>query len=272
MKNLVVPLDATDLSVKTLDAALLLAERFSAHLTGVYTEQSIDFTLYGGSFTAAMYSSLQKQIEKEKSDVKAAFDKQTASLSSICSFKTEPSYSRDGLLSIAATSDLIIAGQPDSKSRKVDNRNYPEHLVMASGRPVLIVPNIVFPETMGENVMVAWDHSREAARAIHDALPILKTARTVHLLSVVGQGIASSEVVAADMAEHLSRHDVRVEIHPTIKTEIPVAETMLARAADWEIDLIVMGAYGHSRLREYAFGGTTRTMLNSMTLPVLMAH
>jgi nucleotide-binding universal stress UspA family protein len=130
-----------------------------------------------------------------------------------------------------------------------------------------------FP-VIGEHVLVAWNASREATRAVADALPLLSRARAVTVLAINPRhGIGGhGDVPAADIALHLARHGVRAEAAHTIATDIPDAEALLSYAADIGADLIVAGGYGHSRARELVFGGVTRSLLKEMTVPVLLSH
>jgi nucleotide-binding universal stress UspA family protein len=121
---------------------------------------------------------------------------------------------------------------------------------------------------------VAWDASREATRAVNDAIPLLASATTVTVLSVdpaIGR-TEHGDVPGADIALHLARHGVNVRVEQTVSGGIGIGDLLLSRASDLGADLLVMGAYGHSRLRELVLGGATRTMLKSMTLPVFMSH
>src|SRR5262249_44560338 len=123
--------------------------------------------------------------------------------------------------------------------------------------------------TVGERVLVAWAHSREATRAVHDALPLLKLAKSVTVMEVNPE---PDHLGGADIALHLTRHGVKAEVASTTSGDINNGDAILSRAADLTADLLVMGGYGHSRLREFAFGGVTRHILEHMTLPVLMSH
>jgi nucleotide-binding universal stress UspA family protein len=146
--------------------------------------------------------------------------------------------------------------------------------VMTSGRPVLAVPFAGEFPTVGGRVLVAWNASREASRAVNDALPLLQSAEMVTVLAVNPRhGInGHGDVPAADIALHLARHGVRAEAAHTVANDIPEGEALLSYAADIGADLIVCGAYGHSRARELVFGGVTRTLLSEMTAPVFMSH
>src|SRR5262249_8259054 len=121
-------------------------------------------------------------------------------------------------------------------------------------------------------VLVCWDGSRNAARAIADALPFLKRAKTVEIVMVTGGSGKTDELPGADLGEHLARHDLTIEVKRLVAADIDVSNVILSYAADCAADFIVMGGYGHSRLREFVLGGATRGVLESMTVPVLMAH
>jgi nucleotide-binding universal stress UspA family protein len=169
--------------------------------------------------------------------------------------------------------DLTIVSQAAAEPAEATSADeLPETLVMASGRPVLIVPRYGRYPTMGERVLVAWNGTRESTRAVHDALPLLTAARAVTILEVNPAAGAIATLAGADLAAHLARHGVRVGTASTVAEDIGVADVLLSRVADLGADLLVMGAYGHSRLREYTLGGATLHVLRHMTVPVLMAH
>lgn len=146
---------------------------------------------------------------------------------------------------------------------------------MTSGRPVLFIPYTgVFP-TLGANIMVAWNGSRESARAVHDAMPLLQRAEkvTVVRLNESKDEQGANRIPGADIALLLARHDVKAEVAAIDDiNDVPMGDMLLTGAADLGADLIVMGAYGHSRWQELVMGGATRTMLASMPIPVLMSH
>ena len=137
-----------------------------------------------------------------------------------------------------------------------------------------MIPYIGPAPTLGQRVTVAWDASREAARAVNDALPLLVRAQAVDVVTVnpSDSPFGHGEDPGADIALHLARHDIQVEVRRIETRDLDVANTVLSHIADRGSDLVVMGAYGHSRLRELVLGGVTRTILRDMTVPVLMAH
>lgn len=173
----------------------------------------------------------------------------------------------------ARYTDLTIVGQGvDLGDASRDLAALPEELALGVGRPVLVVPRYGTFPTVGARVLVAWNGSREATRAVNDALPILQRAKKVTLLSMNPKEVIALRVPGADIALHLARHQVTVEAAATRATDIEVGDVLLSYAADIGADLIVMGAYGHSRLREMVLGGATRHILRHMTVPVLMSH
>jgi nucleotide-binding universal stress UspA family protein len=137
---------------------------------------------------------------------------------------------------------------------------------------VIVVPYIQRAGLTLNRVMACWDGSRCAARAISDAMPLLLKAKTVDLITIVGETGKSDEIAGADIAKHLARHDIKIELRRVSAGHIDVANNLLSLAADLSADFLVMGGYGHSRLREFVLGGATRGVLKSMTVPVLMSH
>lgn len=171
----------------------------------------------------------------------------------------------------ARYADLAVIGQSEPQSQ---SPRLADELIMAVGRPVLVVPFAGRFPTLGRRVMVAWNGGREATRAVHDALPLLVGAQTVHVIAInPGHGMAGhGDIPGADICLHLSRHGVNAVCEHVASDDLNVGEMLLSRAADEDVDLLVMGGYGRSRLREMVLGGATRHMLDSMTVPVLFSH
>jgi len=147
-----------------------------------------------------------------------------------------------------------------------------EAALFDSGRPVLVVPYIQKDPLKLDRVTICWDGGRNAARAAADALPFLERAKTVDVVMVRGEAGKSDEIPGADIGEHLARHGLRAEVKQVVAAGGDVTDTLLSYAADAGTDFLVMGGYGHSRLREFILGGVTRGILASMTVPVLMSH
>ena len=180
----------------------------------------------------------------------------------------------DRLVRQARHADLAILGQPEPDEPSGTGMRLVEAALLGSGRPILVVPWIGAAGLPPRRVLAAWDGSAPAARALGDALPLLRRAERVSLVVVDPERLGGrvGEQPGADMATHLARHGVRVEVQAVPSGGLATADVLLDLAADTGADLLVMGGYGHSRLRELAFGGTTRDVLARMTAPVLLAR
>jgi len=170
--------------------------------------------------------------------------------------------------------DLVVVGQPDPNNPGGRGTEVSATALMSSGRPLLVIPFAGNFTEIGNNVLVGWNGTGEAARALNDAIPLLHHAKKVTVLAINPRhGIGGDgDVPAADIALHLARHGIKAEAAHTVAKDIGEGDALLSYAADLGVDLLVCGMYGHSRLRELAFGGVTRSLLTEMTVPVLMAH
>lgn len=276
LKDLLVHIDNSKAAAGRVDTAIRLAAEHEAHLTGLYV-------VPGGNAVPAYIESqipedvIEAQIqaelartEKAEEAFKTAADRAGLSTEWRC-VEGDP---LPTLSLHARYVDLVIIGQADGSDYFSMMEGDVEHAVLDIGRPVLVIPYIGTMETIGKRVMVAWDGSREAMRAIQDALPLLERAEAAHVLSIDPEGgsAGDGDLPGADISLHLARHNIKAQAAFTQAREISVGNTLLSRAADDNIDLIVMGAYGHSRYRELVLGGVTRDLLQSMTVPILMSH
>lgn len=172
--------------------------------------------------------------------------------------------------------DLAVLGQQssDAKGDGAAAKLRPDDIVVEVGRPVLIVPYAGSFETVGRRVLIGWDSTREATRALNDALPLIERAETVTVLYV---GAQESELERARpmidrIVRHLERHQIKAQPEESLKGDMAVSDLLLSRAADLDADLIITGGYHHSQLREALLGGVSRELLRHMTVPVLMSH
>ena len=147
-----------------------------------------------------------------------------------------------------------------------------ETTLFESGRPMIMVPYIQKAPLKLDNVMVCWDGSRPAARAIADAMPLLAKAGSVEIVIITNERGKQDEIEGADMGQHLARHGLKVDVHRMTGGSIDVADALLSHVADSGADFMVMGGYGHSRLREFVLGGVTHSIFRSMTVPALLSH
>ena len=188
-----------------------------------------------------------------------------------------------GISLLARYADLVVISQYNAKDKSPSvMRDFPAYVLLHSGRPVLIVPYaaplpLLAPPAAARNVLISWNASKEASRAVSAALPLLQRAGQVHVAIFDAQVHAAEhgEQPGAELTHYLARHGVEARLHLLDGGGVrrgDIGEALLSQAADLSADLLVMGAYGHSRLRETILGGVTRTILQSMTIPVLMAH
>ena len=277
-KDLLVHLDDGKGCAQRVDAAVRLAGQHGAHLTGVYPIVEIPLLNY-----------IREQIPR---DIRAGMDAEANALAEAAlksfreaaersgvAYETRTDHALDttlaGVVSMHARyADLVVLGQVNPDEPPYVGHHLPQQVVLSSGRPVLLVPYIGVSATLGRRVVVAWDASREAARAVSDAMPILERADSVHVVVISPEStpLGHGEVPGADIGAHLARHGVKVEVERVVAGDLSVGNALLSHIADRGADLLVMGAYAHSRVRELVLGGATRTILESMTLPVLMAH
>jgi nucleotide-binding universal stress UspA family protein len=180
--------------------------------------------------------------------------------------------SRD-LVGLLAAVDLVIYGQT-SPDYRLPAGYRPEDVIVPSGRPMLVVPYAGEFDVPGRRVIVAWDGSREAARALHDALPLIEKAEAVTVMAVRDDPseFDRDRPSIERIIRHLARHGIAARREETVRGDIPIGDVLLSRAADLDVDLIVAGAYHHSQFREVLLGGASRELLDRMTVPVLMTH
>ena len=257
------------------DFAVSVAAMLDSHLTGIAFryEPLVPLTdRYG--FPAEVMESQRVENERAAKAAMAKFDDaaRRAAVPAESRMLDGPVASApDVFAKVARRFDLAVMGQPEPETPAFE-RLIVEAALFDSGRPVLIVPYIQRSGLTLERVMVCWDGSRSAARAVADAMPLLVRAKATEVLTVASEPAKSNEMPGADIAHHLARHGVKVEVDSIVTVETDVASTILSHAADISADFLVMGGYGHSRLREFVLGGVTRGILGSMTLPTLMSH
>lgn len=277
-RSLVVHLEGDARAPLRAEVAIRLARAFDGHLLGVAPTGVIDMPIAldagtaPGGFGANALDLLNAQAQRAVQAFRQACS--AAGFTAVEAQVVEDTAAA-ALVRQAHCADLCLVSQAEPGSDGYRARRATvEQVVLYSARPTLILPYAGAVESIGEQIMVAWDDSREAARAVADALPLLKRARRVRVLSWTegtGTELAVLRARTADLARWLQFHGVTAEA--LVETSpIGIGEAMLSRAADLGTDLIVMGAYGHARLSERVLGGATRGLLESMTVPVLMSH
>jgi nucleotide-binding universal stress UspA family protein len=277
LKNLLVIVDPGKQTTVRIDAALLLASRFGAHLTGLFVIAPPLLPGYVAPELSQELIDMERQLAQDAAD-RAALDFRSRVERAGTGERAEWRLDHgdpDQVAGLAARyADLIIVGQIDPDRDRNIPAFHPEDILLAGGRPVLMVPYAGNVASLGERIVIAWNGSREAARAVNDALPLLETANRVTVLVINPEtGFDGPEAEpGADIALHLVRHGVKADVDRVSARGMDPADLLLNYVADNSADLLVMGGYGRSRLRELVLGGFTRHILRHMTLPVLMSH
>jgi len=255
--------------------ALSVAETFGAHIVGAAFTYPLMASGVGLGLPTNYIRVQQAEAQERAESVAAAFDeatRRTGVSAETRRFEAGIGDVPTQFAHIARRFDLSVIGQFERDRGQPTTNIVIEAALFESGRPVLIVPFIQKDRLRLDHVMVCWDGSRAAARAVGDAMPFLTRSGKASIVVADIQSTKSADLPGADIATHLTRHGVNVTIERIPVSKIDVSNAILSYAADTYPDLIVMGGYGHSRLREYILGGTTRGMLASMTKPTLMSH
>jgi nucleotide-binding universal stress UspA family protein len=274
LKDLLVHVDNDPACSSRLDVAVALAARYGAHLTGLHARGWPQLPAYVEiELPPSLREAQQHHLDELARQAEARFLERARQRGIVSEWRLATGDIIGVMRLHARYADLTIVGQGiDLQGAPHDLAFLAEELALGVGRPVLVVPRYGAFEMVGERVLIAWNGTREATRAVHDALPLLKRATKVTVLSIDPKHDSGSRVPSADIALHLARHGVAAEAASTVGLDIAVGDVLLSRAADLGVDLIVMGAYGHSRLREVVLGGATRHILHHMTVPVLLSH
>jgi nucleotide-binding universal stress UspA family protein len=260
-----------------LDLALGCAQTFNAHLVGLFALSEPRYPSYALAEAGAAVEEAARRVRAESAKKAEAAFRSTVQRSgrSEVEWRGSTKDALDATRLSARYADLVVVGQYDENAKTDPGvaPNFVEELVLSVGRPVLVVPYAGKFQSMGKRVLVAWNASRESARAVHDALPFLQKADQVQVVAFNPEkGDEHGDVPGADIGLMLARHGVRVQAAQQHAEGLDVGSQILSRAADVDADLIVMGAYGHSRMRELVLGGATRTIIEAMTVPVLLSH
>ena len=257
------------------DFAISVANAFEAHLLGVaFVYDPVIPGTVMGSIPPEFIESQRRESEKKARAAITRFEqavKRAGVSYETRSINASIAGAADRLGHLARRFDLAIVGQPE-RDRAAAAEVVDEGVLFESGRPVIFVPYIQKAGLKLDRVMVCWDGSRAATRGIADAMPFLQKAKQVEIVLVASKSGKNDEIPGADLGQHLARHGLKVDVKRITSPDIDVTSTILSYAADSSADMIVMGGYGHSRLREFILGGVTRGILETMTVPVLMSH
>jgi len=276
LRSILLHVDASPRSSKRLALAHELAAQYDARVTALYASMpsalSMPFVMAQGA--EQMLSMLQQLDIDYRDGARTLFDRteSTATRQFLWSELTDGAVI-PGVASQALWADLLILGQHDASDPMTVGvpSDFVPSVLLASGRPALVVPYVDTGTTFGQQALIAWKQTRESAHALTAAIPLLRHSKHIHLTIANELGAIAEQ--AAALEEYLRLHGVHAPIqhHSPVPAETP-GDGLLSLAADVGADLLVMGCYGHSRAREFVLGGASRTVLESMTLPVLMSH
>ncbi|MDD9876917.1 MAG: universal stress protein [Magnetovibrio sp.] len=276
MKDIYVHLDASADCKRRVDAGVRLAQRLDSRMTGIAVVQRPYVPPYAEvEIGAEILEQHQQAVRDTLEHIGAAFEERTGSAGVDAEWRIVDGEPVGVLSEHCRYGDLLVLSQDaDSHDLLPGGHEMPDRVILTAGRPVLVVPNIYDDGEIGRCILVGWDAGRMAARAVHDALPVLQKADKVTIMIAnpePGED-GHGDLPGADLAAHLARHGVNAEADHVTSKDMDIGDLLLSRAADIQADMIVLGAYGHARWRELVLGGVTRHMLDSMPVPVFMSH
>ena len=290
-RTILVHLNDSRRARKLLRHAAEIARAFQARLIGLHVSPTFHGRVIDAEYPhIPAVEGLKFSRDEEADHLRAIFEEVTNSerfSGEFCRFSgefvhitAENTAPVHVVLARARAADLVIAAQTDREWRLSSLLDCSDQLAIESGRPVLIVPNAGESRALPEKAIIAWNQSREATRAMYEALPLLKNARAIELLILqephtggpLDSQMDQRTLPPSVLGQALAEHDIKLTV-ATLKTSAAsVGHEICARAEQEQADLVVMGAYGHSRLREFVFGGATRHVLTHMTVPTLFSH
>ena len=275
IKDLAVAFNASDNSKAAVKLAVQMCRKYEATLTGIYAHLPVKFE---AQVEIWISDEIKASLEKADADTAAAIEDTFRACIEESGFDgpaewISPTGHPNNLLAKSARyHDLLLIGQYSNLDRN-QRRVRAEELVMNSGKPIIIVPVGYQVRPFTGHAVVAWDGSRPAARALSDAMQILETKERLDVVTVGAAGAeASKDVFGQDIITYLSRHGINAKQTNLSASREGVGATLLGYCSETDPDVLVMGAYGHARLREELFGGVTRHILENANVPVLMAH
>ena len=276
LKDILVHIDSSPATAARLDFAIRLAQAHDAHLAAVYVVAIAPIHQYTeADLGPELIEAHDRFMRESAEEAKRLFDEKISRVGVAAEWRQLEGAVPEMVVLNARYADLAVVGQ------RVQGRldagaapELPDHVVMDVGRPAIVVPYDGPPDTVGRRVLLAWNASRAAARATNDALPILQAADEVRIMVInPEQGIMGhGELPGADIATHLARHGVKGEVVTVTADRGTVGDELIAQCESFKADMMVIGSYGSFRLRELVFGGTTRRLLEKMTVPVFMSR
>lgn len=275
LKTIVACLTAPESTPSVAKVALRLAEHHNAHLIALHVIPKVSvYNLAGAEYSFEIVRQQEQVLQEQAAKVEKVFTKAAKSSGADTEWRCAQSPRADLTTAIRQNipcADLIVLSQ--FLGTGIDPEMTAE-VIIGAGRPALIIPEAGEPQEVGKRAIIAWNGQGEAARAAFDAVPLIRQADAVQILTINPDDRNQGETTTPgdDLAAALSRHGVNAATAASLPTEIPVGDALLSSITDESCDLLVMGCYGHTRLRELIFGGVTRHIMKHMTVPVLMSH
>ena len=273
LRDIQVQIDSTLASKTRLEAAIQLSSKLDGtHVMGVHALKTPEAILHGaphgviGYFPEEVIENQRENIKKQALELKNYFETNLSKIDTSHEWRQLEGREVDIIAFHARFTDLTIISQV--KGRFADELEFSGSLLMESSLPILAIPEKKIPEDMTKNILIAWDGSAEASRAVQGAMPFLKMAKKVILLSV---GLPDEgNIPQEDIAAHLQRHDVSCNKR-VVDSPFP-EDVIMSTAKEENVGLIIAGAWGHSRIREMIFGGVTKSLFSNQKIPVLLSH
>ena len=260
-----------------IDGSISLAAQFNAHLDAVaigYVATSAAYVMEGGAAVAAVFELERERAVERAEAALSVFEIEAANAGISYAGRprgASPAAGAGWRGFLGGLHDLSVVLQPDPAQSSFDN-DLPGEILFQAGGPVLFLPYTFHGAFRANRIGICWDGSRVAARAVHDAAPLLARADEIVIITVNEDKAVSDEASASSLARHLGRRGLSTRTVGLSAARADIQPTILSLAADESLDLLVMGGYGHSRLQERVLGGVTRAMLEAMTVPTLMSH
>ncbi len=273
IRSILVHVDSSSRCGARLHAAHHVAEQFDADVTAAFAAMPAAIQYPLGFSAGADVATLMVEFDKERRNrARASFDQAVAAGAPRLHWAELSDEPAQAFTRAALYADLLVLGQRDPDDLQHDvMADFVPSVLIDSGTPALVLPYAGLPPAIGRTALVAWKETRESARALSAALPLLHAADKVHV-ALWNNADTDADDESLRVEKRLAAHRVSARIHRLGDTSPDVGDTLLSLAADLGADLLVMGCYGHSRAREWVLGGASRTVLRSMTLPVLMVH
>jgi nucleotide-binding universal stress UspA family protein len=275
IRDIIVHVDGAEATKGRVAFAIALAEAHDAHLAGVAFAPTALLPLYGPDVGFADMAEVMSSVRTQSDAALTAFEEQAAAAGISAEVRLVQGVSDEfpaDFAMCARSFDLVVLGQPRDGDPLIGQYALVERCLFASGRPVIIVPAAASRPAL-ETIVVAWDGSAEAARAVHDALIFLKDAKRVVVLVACAEDDGTGNAPdTSDIVAHLARHGIATEVLTVKPRDGDIGRTLVMTCRELEADMMVMGAFHHSRLRQYILGGVTLTLLEQATLPLFLAH